>query len=286
MNKAAEAAARVLQESKGPLSPSEIADVAVKKGYWKTRAQNRAASISGAISRENKRLGARSRFRSAGRGRWTLRAPGRMRSPTQAAQRRVAQLPDVKKLRAHAKQVRTWVAGVLKDRREVLSIAVMSGRKRFESWLKFELAARIAREGGEDVTVEKFRRDVAYRYKGRHYLLELKTANHGGSIEGLPRANLGKADKTKDIAEDMQRIRDGGQPGIVAFVVYPGDRAIPDWPEDFVRQVEDRGREKLRSTRLQVRMAKDCCRVPLETTCGQRYEAVVGAIPVHPDALE
>lgn len=285
MSKAADAALRVLQESKGPFSPSEIADIATKKGYWKTRAQNPAASISGAISTENRRLGAQSRFRSAGQGRWTLRVRGRTKAQTETAQRGAARLPNARELRTHAKQVRAWICQILRKRHRVLSIAVMSGGKHFEGWLKFEVAAQIQKEAPLDVRVEvgRPRVDIAYRYKRCRHLLELKTSKHPGHLDGLPEMKVGKAHNAETVAQDIARFKERGKPGVVAFVLFPGGGR--NWEWDFVHQIEEKARLFLGKDDYKLRMQEVCESVKLKTVGGAKYEVVVGAIPVDPEAL-
>ncbi|MHC4403971.1 MAG: winged helix-turn-helix domain-containing protein [Planctomycetota bacterium] len=63
-----DAAARVLAESKKPMTCREIIEVAFEKGYWKSGGKTPHATIYSAIIREIAAKGKDARFRKVGRG--------------------------------------------------------------------------------------------------------------------------------------------------------------------------------------------------------------------------
>ncbi|HUT91257.1 MAG TPA: winged helix-turn-helix domain-containing protein [Thermoguttaceae bacterium] len=66
-----DAAARVLAESKEPMTCREIVDVAFEKGYWKSGGKTPHATVYSAIIREIAAKGKDSRFKRTDRGRFT-----------------------------------------------------------------------------------------------------------------------------------------------------------------------------------------------------------------------
>lgn len=70
---ALDAAARVLSETKGPLTTGEMIELMAKKGYWKSPGgQTPAATLYSAILRELKTKGKDARFTKAERGKFAL----------------------------------------------------------------------------------------------------------------------------------------------------------------------------------------------------------------------
>ncbi len=67
-----DAAARVLSEATEPMSVKDIVRVAFEKGYWQSSGKTPSATVYSAIIREIASKGAASRFKKAGRGRFTV----------------------------------------------------------------------------------------------------------------------------------------------------------------------------------------------------------------------
>jgi len=65
-----DAAARVLAESKEPMTCREIVDVAFEKGYWKSGGKTPHATVYSAIIREIATKGSEARFRKTDRGKF------------------------------------------------------------------------------------------------------------------------------------------------------------------------------------------------------------------------
>ena len=68
-----DAAAKVLAESKEPMTCRQIVEVAFEKGYWKASGKTPHATIYSAIIREIAAKDKDSRFRKTGRGKFALR---------------------------------------------------------------------------------------------------------------------------------------------------------------------------------------------------------------------
>jgi hypothetical protein len=67
-----DAAARVLAEASEPMSVKDIVRVAFEKGYWTSSGKTPSATVYSAIIREIASKGAKSRFKKAGRGKFTV----------------------------------------------------------------------------------------------------------------------------------------------------------------------------------------------------------------------
>ena len=71
-----DAAARVLAESKKPMTCRQIVEVAFQKGYWRSGGATPWATIYSAIIREIANRGKDSRFKKVDRGRFTVTQAG------------------------------------------------------------------------------------------------------------------------------------------------------------------------------------------------------------------
>ncbi len=67
-----DAAAKVLAESKKPMTCRQIVEVAFEKGYWKSGGKTPHATIYSAIIREVAAKGKESRFKKVGRGTFAI----------------------------------------------------------------------------------------------------------------------------------------------------------------------------------------------------------------------
>ena len=75
-----DAAARVLEESKGPMACREIVKMAFDKGYWKSDGKTPHATIYSAMIREIAARGEQSRFEKVQRGKFAINS--RRKAPT------------------------------------------------------------------------------------------------------------------------------------------------------------------------------------------------------------
>ena len=67
-----DAAARVLAESKEPMTCREIVETAFEKGYWKSDGKTPHATVYSAIIREIAAKGKDARFKKAERGKFVI----------------------------------------------------------------------------------------------------------------------------------------------------------------------------------------------------------------------
>jgi hypothetical protein len=79
-----DAAARVLEESKGPMACREIVKMAFEKGYWKSDGKTPHATIYSAMIREIATRGEQSRFEKVQRGKFAINSTRKAPADTSA----------------------------------------------------------------------------------------------------------------------------------------------------------------------------------------------------------
>ena len=108
------------------------------------------------------------------------------------------------------------------------------GRSKFEGWLKFEIAKKLAEERLE-VSLEKNRFDIAVSdKKNDDFIIELKTANMNYRIRGIENKHRPVTKNFKGISQDIEKIKRSGKKGKVVFVVFP----IPVNDGRYLKRIE------------------------------------------------
>ncbi|MDO3377700.1 hypothetical protein [Geoalkalibacter halelectricus] len=176
-------------------------------------------------------------------------------------------------------QVRNWIKTVLEAHPQVLNIA-LSQRAKFEGWLKMELAAIAETEGAIGLQLEapicgskNFNRaDIAFQIDNLRYVLELKTPNTNWRLTGVNSKTRPVTKNIQSIIDDIDKLRDCEDVGIVAFTLFPvpfGDRR---W-EEYIERISNKTGITISTT--------DCCTtvgVPLAN--GNKGEILICCFPV------
>ena len=180
------------------------------------------------------------------------------------------------------KIIRQWIAGILKDHKPLLAIAVRQ-RAKFEGWLKFELAAIAEKAGAQSVEVEpmlsvpassKEHPDLAFIYNGARYYVELKTPNSNWRMPGVRNKHRPITKNINGIVRDAQKLyRYAGQ-GIVAFVLFP----IPPQDNRWIKYL-DRIASKVK---IPLTKQEHCVRFSLPLDKEHSADLVICAFTVPP----
>jgi hypothetical protein len=129
-----------------------------------------------------------------------------------------------------ALQIRRWVAEIIQDREDLISLAIRQ-RAKFEGWLKFELACRALREGATQVVLEAptdaGRADVSFKLDHQLCVVELKTSNTNWRIEGINPTTRPITKNIQSIIADVSKLRRSG--GVIVFVLFPIPRDDQRW---------------------------------------------------------
>jgi hypothetical protein len=148
----------------------------------------------------------------------------------------------------------------------------LSQRAKFEPWLKFELAAMAAANGACDVRLEPScgrgkRADLSFVYDGNTFLVELKTANGNWRMKGVENRVRPITNNIESVVVDARKLRASGEPGLIAFVLFPIPSSDSQW-RTYLKRI---------SSQVSVELSeeKHCCRVEVQLQCGSTCEAVV-----------
>lgn len=127
---------------------------------------------------------------------------------------------------------RELIAAILRtivlNNRDILLIAC-SQRAKFEGWLKFELANGLRRHNDfRDIFLEKAyaigkRSDIAYKYGGSEWFVEIKTTNTNWRGTGILNRTRPIKMNIDHVISDIRSLQDL-QPmahGLMVFVIFP-----------------------------------------------------------------
>lgn len=177
--------------------------------------------------------------------------------------------------------VRDCVVSIITQRKDVLRLA-SKHRAKFEHWLKFELAAALARKDGiscvqpEKPYPKKGRSDVAFETKAGGCCVELKTGNTNWRVEGVVSKTRPITENISGIIDDITKLRRccGEALGLAVFVLFPVPKTI--WEDD-----KSTLPQHLRRIESKARLARGCLKedakfVPIEP----KYGVVVFVVEV------
>jgi hypothetical protein len=167
--------------------------------------------------------------------------------------------------------VRTWIASIIGSRADVMALA-MSQRAKFESWLKFELAARAVKEGARELILEApsesgTRADLGFTYESEQYHLELKTVNANWRMDGVQTKTRPITKNIQSVIDDARKLEHCPGKGLVAFVLFP----IPVADDRWLVYLDRIGA----ATGIQLSESRHCTRVTLTLADGNGGQAVV-----------
>ncbi|MEZ7528280.1 hypothetical protein [Cloacibacterium normanense] len=130
------------------------------------------------------------------------------------------------------------ISDIVIENNDIISIAIKN-RNKFEGWLKFELANKLAKIAF-DVTVETQYANRRDRYdlsffddKYNFYPIELKTPNTNWDIIGIKKCTKPITNNIKSIIADTKKLNSNF--GLVAFVLFPIPTNDNNWTEYFYR---------------------------------------------------
>jgi len=126
-------------------------------------------------------------------------------------------------------EIRTMLNALLLGRQDVTDLATV-GRSKFEQWLKFEMAASLAKHGEfSDVAVEQQygagaeKADIAFTVNDTRWFVELKTPNTSWRARGVEVKTKNVTDNISEVIVDMAKLRRNCPPdnGLSVFVLFP-----------------------------------------------------------------
>ncbi len=174
------------------------------------------------------------------------------------------------------KLLRKWTCQVLHRNPAVVAIAARQ-RAKFEGWLKYELAVFAQSQGAQTVEVEarlpggssnRARADVAMRFRGVRYHVELKTPNTSWKVPGIRSATRPITNNVRGVIRDAKKLRKTSARGLVLFVMFP----IPPGDDRWAKYIDRI------STVLKTRITADshCRRVSVAVAKEKNAQLVVG----------
>jgi len=175
--------------------------------------------------------------------------------------------------------VRSWIVQILEEHLSLIAIALRQ-RAKFEGWLKFELASMAERHGAQDVEVEASpvrgsslsKSDLALRFKGIRYDIELKTSNSNWRMPGVLNRTRPITLNIAGIVRDAKKLRETSENGLVAFVLFPippRDRRWLEYLERIANELSIPLREEDHSSRLRITLG-----------VGNEADLIVATFPV------
>ena len=134
--------------------------------------------------------------------------------------------PSAQEDTSHDQSARELISEIMKNllsgRVGVITPALVQ-RSKFEHWLKWELISTLF-ERGYKPRSEDNRHDVGFDYSGKHYYVELKTANTNWRAEGIENKTRPITLNIKQICDDINKvagINSTSNRALVAFCLFP-----------------------------------------------------------------
>lgn len=171
--------------------------------------------------------------------------------------------------------VREWIVDILRSRLPLISVAVQR-RAKFEQWLKFELAFACEQHGATDLEVEapsgeSYRSDLAFRYQGVLYHVELKTPNTNWRIPGVRKKSRPITRNIASVEKDARKLVECEGRGLIAFVLFPIPTGSDQWKEYLERISRGLG--------IALSEEAHCSRVSVPVCDGHFCEVIVCCFP-------
>ena len=177
-------------------------------------------------------------------------------------------------------KVRSWMADVLRTHPDVVHLAAKQ-RAKFEGWFKFELAARMARAGVDEVRIEPggvvphARHDLSFLWAGERYFVELKTVNTNWRIKGLENRPRPVTKNFNALTKDLHKLAPYGSRGLMAFVIFPVPPGDARW-QSYVANA-------CAKVRFSFSAEDDCETLIFETPSSEKYGLVTCVLSVSSD---